>query len=72
MINEKPDLMLVEGDIHTVLVRALASVKLHILVGHIEAGLRSYDREMSEESVFKKCFSYFYMDYSYYTGDFYV
>ena len=47
--KENPRLMLLEGDTNTMLAAALAGFKQNVPVGHVEAGLRSYDFRMPEE-----------------------
>jgi UDP-N-acetylglucosamine 2-epimerase (non-hydrolysing) len=49
LLEHRPDIVIVVGDVNSTLACSVTAIKLRVRVAHVEAGLRSYDRQMPEE-----------------------
>src|ERR1700688_2208058 len=49
ILERRPDIVLIYGDVNSTVATALVCAKVGVPIGHVEAGLRSFDRSMPEE-----------------------
>jgi UDP-N-acetylglucosamine 2-epimerase (non-hydrolysing) len=65
LLEQRPNIVLVVGDVNSTIAVSLTAAKLEIAIAHVEAGLRSFDREMPEG--FNRILTDAFMDYMFIT-----